>query len=222
MNLTVHHLEHSRSARAIWLLEELEAPYELRRYRRNPRTFRADPALKSVSPLGRAPIVEIDGVALAESGAIMEGVLDRIGQGRLRPEPGTADFDHYRFFLHYAEGSLMPPLLISLIFSKAVEGAPFFVRPVVKGIAAGVHAKFIRGEFDAHFGFVEAHLAENEWFAGPAFSAADIQMVYPVAAAPLRAGLTKQSHPNLHRWLEQVRGRPAYQRAIDKGGPLFP
>lgn len=222
MTLTVHHLEHSRSARILWMLEDLGAPYNLRRYSRDPRTFRADPALKQVSPLGRAPIVEIDGAVLAESGAIMDGVLDRIGEGRLRPDPGSPALDHYRFFLHYAEGSLMPPLLVSLIFAKAVEGSPFFARPLVKGLQAAVNKSFIKGEFNAHFGFVESHLAENEWFAGQDLTAADMQMLYPVAAGPLRAGLTPQSHPQIHRWLDQVRARPAYQRAIDKGGPLFP
>ena len=116
----------------------------------------------------------------------------------------------------------MPPLLIGLIFSKVVDGAAFFAKPVVKGIEAGVKAKFLKGEYKTHFGFVEAHLAEHEWFAGEELTAADIQMIYPVAAGPLRAGLTPASHPNIHRWLDQVRSRPAYERAIEKGGPLFP
>jgi glutathione S-transferase len=222
VTIVLHHLEKSRSHRVLWLLEELGVPYEVKRYARHPRTMRADPALKAIFPLGRAPIVEIDGVALAESGAILEGLLDRVGEGRLRPEQGSRAFDHYRFFLHYAEGSLMPPLLVSLILSKMVSGVPFVVRPLMKGVVAAVNHNFTNGEFEAHFGFVERHLGDHEWFAGDALTAADIQMSYPMEAGALRAGLTPAAHPNVFRWLEQARSRAAYRRAIEVGGPLFP
>jgi glutathione S-transferase len=221
VHIVLHHLEKSRSHRVLWLLEELGVPYELRRYDRDARTLRADPALKDVFPLGRAPIIEVDGAVLAESGAILEGVLDRVGDGRLRPTAGV-DYDWYRFFLHYAEGSLMPPLLVSLILSKMVSGVPFVARPVMRAIVGAVNANYTNGEFKAHFGFVEQHLADRIWFAGDELTAADIQMVYPMEAGPLRAGLTAASHPNTFRWLEQVRSRPAYQRALQVGGPIFP
>ena len=219
--IRVHHLEMSRSHRVLWLLEELGADFEVVRYERD-RNFRADPALKDVFPLGKAPLVEIDGTVLAESGAIIEGLLDRIGDGRLRPEPGTESYDWYRFFLHYAEGSLMPPLLVSLILSKMVEGVPFFLRPVIKAVAGAVNANFTNGEFETHFGFIESHLASHTWFAGDDITAADIQMIYPVAAGPQRAGLTRESHPNIFRWLDAVKERPAYKKALETGGPLFP
>lgn len=222
MRVVVHHLEMSRSHRILWLLEELGAPYEIRRYARDPKTFRADPALRQVHPLGRAPIVEVDGAVLAESGAILEGLLDRLGDGGLRPAPGTDDFDRYRFFLHYAEGSVMPPLLVSLIFGKVVDGAPFLARPLLAAIKAGVDARYTRGELENHFGFIEGHLGRHPWFAGAALSAADIQMIYPVAAGPLRAGVTAASHPNTVAWLARVQERPAYRRALERGGPLFP
>lgn len=220
--ITVHHLETSRSHRVLWLMEELELEYELKRYSRNAKTFRADPALKEVFPLGRAPLVQLDDVVLAESGNILEGVIDRVGQGRLRPDPGTPEADWYRFFLHYAEGSLMSPLLVSLILGKMVDGVPFFIRPLIKGVVGAVNAQFTQGEFDAHFGFVEAHLGQHEWMTGDALTAADVQMIYPLAAGPLRAGLTRQSHPNIFRWLDACQSRPAYKRALEKGGPLFP
>jgi glutathione S-transferase len=206
----------------LWFLEELGVDYELRTYKRNAKTMRADPALRQVFPLGRAPIVEVDGEAFAESGAILDGLLDTLGDHGLRPAHGTSAFTSYRFFLHYAEGSLMPPLLVSLILGKMVTGVPFFIRPLVKGVVGAVNSAFTHGEFEQHFGFVEAHLKEHAFFAGDTFSAADIQMSYPVLAGQERAGLSASSHPAIHRWVESVTGRPAFAKALELGGPIFP
>lgn len=215
--LTVHHLENSRSLRVLWLLEELGLTYEIRRYARD-ANFRAPPELAAVHPLGRSPVVEVDGHVLAESGAIIEYFLERAG-GRLRPEDPESKL-RYRFFLHYAEGSAMPPLLVQFLVEKLrARPMPFFVRPIAKQIADGIEKSFSAPAVATHFGFVESELKTRPYFAGLEFSGADIQMIYPVEAA-LRRG--KGDWPNLRAWRERVMARPAYQRAESRGGPAMP
>lgn len=217
--IVVHHLEASRSLRLLWLLEELELDYEIRTYPRNPETMRAPPELRELHPLGKAPIVTIDGSVLAESGAIIEHVVARFGE-RLRPPEGTEALDRYRYFMHYAEGSLMAPLLVRLIFDKIRSARlPFFIKPISNTIVSKVDASFTMPEITRHTEFLEGTLADRPWFAGEDFTAADIQMIYPVEAlfARGRSGGT----PNLQAWLERAQARPAYQRAVDKGGPAF-
>ena len=219
--ITVHHLENSRSQRILWLLEELGLPYEIRRYARDPKTMLAPPALKRVHPLGKSPVIDDDGTVVAESGAIVEYLVDTHGGGRLKPPPGTTEARRYTYWLHFAEGSLMPPLLVALIFAK-VRGAkvPFFVKPIVKGIAAQVHKAYIDPNVNNLLAFMESELHQRDWFAGDDFTAADVQMNYPLeAAAAGRAGFTAQSHPRLHAWLMRCQARPAYQRALAAGGP---
>lgn len=219
--ITVHHLENSRSQRVLWLLEELGTPYTVKRYARDPKTMLAPAELKRVHPLGKSPVIDDDGTVVAESGAIVEYLVEAHGGGRLKPAPGTPEARRYTYWLHFAEGSLMPPLLVALIFAK-VRGAkvPFFVKPIVKGIAAQVHKAYIDPNVTNLLAFMEAELAQREWFAGDAFTAADVQMSYPLeAAAAGRAGFTAQSHPKLHAWLMRCQARPAYQRALAAGGP---
>jgi glutathione S-transferase len=219
--ITVHHLENSRSQRVLWLLEELGTPYTVKRYARDPRTMLAPPELKAVHPLGKSPVIDDDGTVVAESGAIVEYLVDVHGGGRLKPPPGTPEARRCTYWLHFAEGSLMPPLLVALIFAK-VRGAkvPFFVKPILKGIAAQVHKAYIDPNVTSLLAFMESELAQREWFAGDAFTAADVQMSYPLeAAAAGRAGFTAQSHPKLHAWLMRCQARPAYQRALAAGGP---
>jgi len=215
--LVVHHLEHSRSLRVLWLLEELGLPYDIRRYARD-ANFRAPPELKAVHPLGRSPAVEVDGRVLAESGAIIEYFADREG-GKLRPDERDAKL-RYRFFLHYAEGSAMPPLLVQLLVDRIrAQKVPFFVKPITGKIADGVEQGFSGPAIATHFGFVESELAARPYFAGDEFTAADIQMIYPVEAALMRG---KGAWPNLRTWRERVTARPAYQRAEGKGGTALP
>ncbi len=220
--ITVHHLENSRSQRVLWLLEELGAPYTVKRYARDPKTMLAPPELAAVHPLGKSPVIDDDGTVVAESGAIVEYLCEAHGAGRgLKPPPGTPEARRFTYWLHFAEGSLMPPLLVALIFAK-VRGAkvPFFVKPILKGIAAQVHKAYIDPNLNRLLAFMESELATREWFAGDAFSAADVQMSYPVeAAAAGRAGFSAQSHPKLHAWLKRCQARPAYQRALAAGGP---
>lgn len=217
--ITVHHLNNSRSQRVLWLLEELGLDYEVKNYQRDPQTMLAPPELKLVHPLGKSPVITDDGQTVAESGAIIEYLVDRYGQGRLVPPAGTPQRLKYTYWLHYAEGSAMPPLLMSLIFTKVREApAPFFIKPIVHGIVDKVMSRFIRPQLKTHLDFMEGELRESSWFAGDEFSAADIQMSFPIEAAALRAGLD-DSRPRLMDWLKRIHSRPAYQRALEKGGP---
>lgn len=217
--LVVHHLNNSRSQRVLWLLEELQLPYEIRRYERDPQTMLAPPELRAVHPLGKSPVISDGGLTLAESGAILEYLADRYAPGRLAPLPASPERTRYSYWMHYAEGSLMPPLLLKLIFDR-VESAPmpFFVKPVARGIADKVRKAFVLPNIRTHLDFLEQELGDREWFAGPAFSAADVQMSFPLEAAQARGGLDAQ-RPRLMEWLERVHARPAYQHALQRGGP---
>ena len=220
--IVVHHLNNSRSQRVLWLLEELGVPYEIRKYQRNPKTMLAPPELLQVHPLGKSPVITDDGNTLAESGAIIEYLLARFGpgnQGRLKPEPGTPEALRFTYWLHFAEGSAMPPLLLKLIFDRIPKSPmPFFVKPIAKGISAKVLALMVEPNLKRQLDFMEAELGKSEWFAGAEFSAADIQMSFPVEASAQRAGLDA-SRPKLMAWLRRIHARPAYRRALERGGP---
>lgn len=217
--ITVHHLNNSRSQRILWLLEELGLPYEIVRYQRDPDTMLAPPALKAVHPLGKSPVITDEGNTIAESGAIIEYLLERYGDGRLMPPAGSKERLRYRFWLHFAEGSAMPPLLMSLVFSK-IEAAPvpFFIKPVTRGIARRVRTSLIEPNLKAQLDYMESELARTPWFAGDEFTAADVQMSYAVEAAASRGALG-QDRPHLSAWLQRIHARPAWQRALEKGGP---
>ena len=219
--LTVHHLNNSRSQRILWLLEELALPYEIVRYQRDAKTMLAPPELRRVHPLGKSPVVTSDdGLTLAESGAIIETVVERYGQGQLAPVAGTPEALRYRYWLHYAEGSAMPPLLLKLVFDK-IENTPmpFFVKPIAKAISGKAKSGFITPQITTHLDFMEGELGKSTWFAGDAFTGADIQMSFPVEAAQARGGLN-MSRPKLMAYLERIHARPAYQRALERGGPF--
>lgn len=216
--LTVHHLENSRSQRVLWLLEELEVPYEIVRYERDPVTMLAPPALKAIHPLGKSPVVTDEGEALAETGAIVEAILERHGRGRLAPPPGTAEHRRMRYWLHYAEGSAMPPLLLKLVFGRLPAGAPALIRPLVNTIAKRAQSSFIDPQLALHFDYWEEELEKADWFAGPEFTAADIMMSFPLEAAADRAGL-RLGRPRLAAFLKRIHNRPAYRRALERGGP---
>jgi glutathione S-transferase len=218
--ILVHHLNNSRSQRVLWLLEELEVPYEVKRYERNTATMLAPPELRAVHPLGKSPVMTDGGITIAESGAIVEYLVERYGGGRLIPPAGTPERLRYTYWLHYAEGSAMPPLLLKLVFHR-IETAPvpFFVRPVTRGIARKVMREFVQPQLETHLAYMESTLASSAWFAGDAFTAADIQMSFPLEASQSRAGLTKGTRPHLYAFLERIHERPAYGRALAKGGP---
>lgn len=216
--ITVHHLNNSRSQRVLWLLEELGVGYEVKRYERDPKTMLAPASLRAVHPLGKSPVVIENGLTLAESGAIIEYLVERHGRGRLIPPAGTPERLRYTYWLHYAEGSAMPPLLLALIFGRLPrQPMPFFVRPIARGICDKVLETFVAPQLKTHQEFMEGELEKRAWFAGEEFSAADIQMSFVVEASAARGGLD-QSHPKLVAWLERIQGRRAYKRALEKGG----
>jgi len=214
--ITVHHLNNSRSQRVLWLLEELELPYEIVKYERDPKTMLAPPSLRAVHPLGKSPVITDGDATLAESGAILEYLAETYGKGALAPAPGTPAYRLYRYFLHYAEGSLMPFLLLKLVFNKLKTDAPFLVRPIAKTIANTVGSRFIDPNLMTHLAFLADHLGKHAWFAGDTFTAADVQMSYPVEGAIARAG--NVISPKLTEWLARIQARPAYRRAIERGG----
>jgi glutathione S-transferase len=217
--LTVHHLNNSRSQRVLWLLEELGVPYQIVYYERDPKTMLAPEALQHVHPLGKSPVITDDGQTIAETGAIVEYLTGRYGEGRLVPERGTPAYLSYIYWLHYAEGSAMTPLLLKLIFTRIAEQrAPFFVRPILKQVSRRIQALLVDPQLKAHIGYWEAELGKSAWFAGESFTAADIQMSFPVEAAASRAPFGGK-FPKLEEFLKRIHSRPAYRRALERGGP---
>jgi len=217
--IVVHHLNKSRSQRVLWLLEELGVPYEVKRWERDKETMLAPPGLRAIHPLGKSPVIVDDGLTLAESGAIVEYLTGKYGNGRLVPPAGTPEHLRYLYWLHYAEGSAMPPLLLQLVFNR-LETAPmpFFVRPIAKQIAGRAKSGFIGPQINLHLDYLEQELGKAQWFAGNEFTAADVQMSFPLEAATARGGLGP-SRPKLTAFLDRIHARPAYGRALEKGGP---
>jgi glutathione S-transferase len=216
--ITVHHLNNSRSQRVLWLLEELGCEYRIEKYQRDPVTLLAPPELKRVHPLGKSPVLTDGAHTLAESGAILEYLLDTYGEGRLRPPEGTAERLRYTYWLHYAEGSAMPPLLMKLVFLRLPRTAPALIRPLARAIARRAQGSFIDPQLKTHAAFWESELGRSTWFAGEDFSAADVQMSFPLEAAAARSGLSLG--PRIGAFLERIHARPAYQRASARGGEL--
>ncbi len=214
--LKLHHLENSRSQRVLWLLEELGLDYELVLYKRDPRTMLAPPELKRVHPLGLSPVLEDGDRIVAESGAILEYLARKTGS--FRPDPDSADGMACTHWLHYAEGSLMPLLLMGLVLGQ-LGGArvPFLVRPVGKALAKGVRASFLNPRLSLHLGYVDEALRDQPWLAGDALSIADVQMSFPLQAASSREGAGP--YPAITAWLARIAARPAWARALERGGP---
>lgn len=216
--ITVHHLNNSRSQRVLWLLEELGIPYDIKRYERDPKTMLAPASLREIHPLGKSPVVTDDALTLAESGAIVEYLVDRYGDGRLVPVAGTPEHLRYVYWLHYAEGSAMTPLLLKIIFDQIEkQSMPFLVRPIAQSIAGRVKRSLIEPQITQHLDYMEAELEKNTWFAGDEFTAADIQISFPLEAAAARGGLNA-SRPLLMTFLNRIHARPAYQQALACGG----
>jgi|SRR5688572_6334369 len=216
--IIVHHLNNSRSQRVLWLLEELAVDYDVKRYQRDSKTMLAPPELRKVHPLGKSPVISDGELTLAESGAIVEYLADRYGNGRLAPPAGTSGRLRYSYWLHFAEGTAMPPLLLKLVFDRIEKApAPFFVRPIARAIANRAKSTFVQPNIDRNLDYLEAELGKSEWFAGNEFSAADVQMSFPLEAAAARGGLDSR-RPRLMAFLERIHARPAYRRALERGG----
>jgi glutathione S-transferase len=215
--LIVHHLNNSRSQRVLWLLEELNVPYEVKRYERDPKTMLAPPELKAVHPLGKSPVITHGDRVVAETGAIVTYLLENFGDGRLIPPGGTEERLRYTYWLHFAEGSAMPPLVMSLLFSELPKRMPALLRPLGKMIGSGVQSSYLRPTLEAQLDYIESELGRGGFFAGESFSAADVMMSFPLEAATARGGLGNR--PGAKTWLAEMHARPAYQAALQKGGP---
>lgn len=224
--ITVHHLETSRSQRVLWLLEELGVPYELKVYQRDKATKLAPPELKKIHPLGKSPVITDSGEVIAESGAIIEYLVETYGAqaggdlAHLQPARGTPEYRHCRFWMHYAEGSLMNWLVMKLVFMTIpTQPMPFFVKPIAKALCGKVQDKVIDPNVNTALDFMEQHLARHTWFAGEHLTMADFQMSFAVEAALSRASKARDC-PNLLAYKARMEARPAYQRGIAKGGPV--
>jgi glutathione S-transferase len=215
--LKVHHLNNSRSQRVLWLLEELGVPYDIVRYQRT-SSMLAPKELRAIHPLGKSPVITDNGHTIAESGAIIEYLIGSYGEGRLAPPLNTPGRLRYTYWLHYAEGSAMPLLVQKLLFSLAPKRAPLLMRPILTQVFNQILATLVTPQLKQHMAFWEGELDKSDWFAGDQFSAADIQMSFPLEAAAARAGLDA-NYPRSMAWLERIHARPAYQRALEKGGP---
>jgi glutathione S-transferase len=217
--ITVHHLNDSRSQRVLWLLEELGLPYEITYYQRDKKTMLAPDSLRQVHPLGKSPVITDGEATVAESGAIIEYLVERYGNGRLIPPAGTPERLRWRYWMHFAEGSAMPPLLMKLVFGRIKTAKmPFFAKPIARGIADTVLRTLVDPNLERQLDFMEGELGRSTWFAGEEFSAADIQMSFALEAAAQRAGLDA-SRPKLMDYLKRIHARPAYKRALERGGP---
>ena len=214
--LTVHHLENSRSQRILWLLEELGVEYDIKRYGRDTTTNLAPPELRQIHPLGKAPVITDKGITVAESGAVIEYLIYEYDDGTLMPAEGTPEKRAYTYWLHYAEGTFTPLMLLSLVISR-IESAPLLIRPIAKGIASKVRDGYLDPNIKRNLEHMEATLAKSTWFCGERITGADLQMSFALEAAEVRTDLS-ESYPHLAAFLERVRARPAYKAALDRGG----
>ena len=214
--ITVHHLNNSRSQRILWMLEELGIPYEIKHYQRDAKTMLAPASLKKVHPLGKSPVITDGDITVAESGAIIDYLAQNYGQNLLTAV-NTPEYRQYTYWMHFAEGSLMPPFVMKLVFDKVRSApVPFFLKPVTKGIADKVMKSFVGPNISSNMDFINAHLAKNEWFAGSQMTGADFQMSFPLEAAV--SGRAQGDFPHINAWVKRIQARPAYQKALKAGG----
>lgn len=218
--IIVHHLNNSRSQRVLWLLEELGLSYEVKRYERNAGNMLAPPELKAIHPLGKSPVIEDtqSGAIVAETGAIIEYLMAAHPESPLKPAPGGEAARRWTYWLHYAEGSAMTPLLLKLVFGQLPNRAPGLIKPIVKGVSARAQSSFIDPQIAAHTDYWEGELSKSAWFAGEDFTAADIMMSFPIEACAARAPFGPDK-PRVKAFLETIHARTAYQRALERGGP---
>ena len=217
--ITVHHLNNSRSQRVIWLLEELGVDYEIKYYERDPKTMLAPKSLLKVHPLGKSPVITDGHTVVAESGAIIEYLIDRYDiESKLSPSVGTPTRLRYTYWLHFAEGSAMAPLLMKLVFNQIEKTPmPFFAKPIAKAISKKTKASYIDPQIKAHLDYVESELHQSTWLAGGRLTGADIQMSFPLEAAAARGGLN-DSYPKITAYLKRIHARAGYKRALERGG----
>ena len=218
--IIVHHLNNSRSQRVLWLLEELQLKYKIEYYERDAKSMLAPPELKKIHPLGKSPVITDGNKTIAESAAILDYLVDTYGQGQLKPAFKTEAYLKYNYWMHYAEGSLMSPLLMSLVFGKIKsQKVPFFIKPITKGIAEAVMISYVNPQIKLHLDYIEGELKKTKWFCGDQMTVADIQMSFPLEVVSARSGMADK-YPNIMRVLKQIHENKNYQKALEKGGPL--
>ncbi|MCG8534903.1 MAG: glutathione S-transferase [Pseudomonadales bacterium] len=215
--VVVHHLENSRSQRVLWLLEELGVEYEIKHYKRDPKTMLAPASLLQVHPLGKSPVITDGERTIAESGAIVEYLIHTYGDASMKFEPGTQEWLDNQYWMHYAEGTLMPFMVMKLVFSQ-IEKAPIIVRPIAKAISKQVMKAFVQPNINRNLAFVNEHLKGKEWFVGNGITGADAQMLFPIEAASARDRLAEK-YPEVNAYMQRIHSRPAYKRALERGGP---
>lgn len=216
--IIVHHLNNSRSQRVLWLLEELNLSYEIKRYERDPKTIRAPKSLREVHPLGKSPVISDGDITVAESGAIIDYLVRRYARDQLIPKEDTAEFRAYQYWMHYSEGSLMPPLLMRMLFEKVkTSPMPFIIKPVAKMIADKVLDTFVNPEIRLNMAYVDDYLSKNEWFCGAQLSGADFQMSFPLEAS-VATGTLGNKYPHILAYVKRFQTRDAYLKALGKGG----
>ncbi len=217
--ITVHHLEQSRSMRILWLLEELEVDYTIKLYQRDPETSLAPPELFKIHPLGKSPVIDDDGRVIAETGTIIEYLVGRYGKNQFRPAAQTDDEINYLYWLHFAEGTMMPPMVMSLVLGRIAETPmPFFVKPIAKNIAAKLREVMVDRHLPNHFAMIDKALDGKEFLVGDRLSGADIMMSFPLEAAVTRTDAGTK-YPNIANYVKRIQARPAYLAAYEKAGP---
>jgi glutathione S-transferase len=217
--IVVHHLENSRSQRVLWLLEELGLAYEVKRYERDKKTNLAPKELLKVHPTGKSPVIDDDGAVIAETGAIVEHIIEERGNGRLQPQRGAPDWRRYRYWMHAAEGSYMPPLVLTLMLNR-METAPmpFFAKPIARKLTGAVREGYLNHTIAGLFGYLDAELGKSAFLVGNELTGADIMMSFP-AEAMLQRGPDALKTPRIRTYVEKLHARPAYKRALERGGP---
>ncbi|MCF6300575.1 MAG: glutathione S-transferase [Proteobacteria bacterium] len=216
--ITVHHLNNSRSQRILWMLEELNLEYEIKHYQRDQKTLLAPQTLKDVHPLGKSPVITDNDLVVAESGAIIEYLARTYGNDKILPNQASPAYLQYIYWLHFSEGSLMPPLLLRLVFERVKNGPmPFFIKPIARAIANKVMTSFVTPNINNNFDYIEQHLSDQKWFAGDFLTAADIQMSFPLEASVARNVIGK-NHPNIVEFVKRIQSRSAYKKALNNGG----
>ncbi|WP_137165492.1 glutathione S-transferase family protein [Salinimonas lutimaris] len=214
--LTVHHLNNSRSQRILWLLEELGVEYHLEKYQRDAKTNLAPKELKAIHPLGRSPVLTDEGLTLAESGAIVEYLIEKHGTGSFVKPAEPAVYQEYLFWLHFAEGSMMPPLVATLVLNTAKQKVPTLIKPIANKVIDGIMDAYYGPNLEQNARYIESYLSSHDWFAGSEPSAADVQMIFPLEALLSRHDSSKFAA--ISAYVKRVQSRPAYQRALEKGG----
>ena len=222
--ITVHHLNNSRSQRILWMLEELNQEYEIIGYERDLKTLQGPKSLRNIHPLGKSPVITDDSsgkqILIAESGAIVEYLLQNYGKNSslVIPETGSQQERDYLYWLHFSEGSLMPPLLLRLIFDRVKKArVPFFVKPITKAVADKVLIEYVNPNINRLLDFIEASLKGKNWFLGDQLSGADIQMSFPLETS-LARGLVNEHYTCIQSYVERIHEQPGYQAALKKGG----